>query len=202
MTIERINGYNDERFSQTALLQHGAFLADQKPCEIIITGASTACVSCPDPAALDALIDEFRFYAEHITCFTDEAGSVLRTFPPVELFPVPLSEIQPSQFFVDQDKLAAVQTFIRSPEDIVIPLIRHGGRFVSLDGHTRMAAACSLGFERIMGFIAQGDDVIIRFAGEAVRRSVHTPYQLKLLPHAQYVVEWDGFCDDFLRENT
>ena len=202
MTIERINSYSDDRFSQTALLQHGAFLVDQQPCEVIITGVSSALVRCPDPSAIDLLIDEFRFYAEHITCFTDEAGNVLRTFPPVEVFPVPLNDIQPSQFFVDQDKLAAVQTFIHAPEDIVIPMIRHGGRFISLDGHTRMAAASSRGFEYVMGFITQSDDVIVRFAEEAMRRGVYMPQHLKLLPHETYVVEWDGFCDDFFRENT
>ena len=197
MTIRRINNYTDARFSHTALLQHGAFLVDETPCEVIVTGASSACVHCPDAEAMDALINEFRFYAEHITHFTDASGRTLRTFPPVERFPVALADIQPSQFFVDEDKLDAVLSFIHAPEDAVIPLIRHGDRFISLDGHTRMYAAHRLGFDHVTGFIANHDDVILRFAEEAVCRGVRTPDQLELLSHEAYVIRWDGFCDRF-----
>ena len=115
MDVTRIDAYDDQRFSQKALLQHGAFLMDDIPAEVVITGSDTAVVRCPVPDAHDALIDEFRFYAEHITRFTDEAGLLLRAFPPVERFSVALDDIQPSQFYADEDKLRAVRGFIKGP---------------------------------------------------------------------------------------
>ena len=197
MNVTRLDTYDDQRFSQKSLLQHGAFLVDDTPCEIIITGSDTAVVRCPVPDAIDALIDEFRFYAEHITHFTDEAGSLLCAFPPVERFSVALADIQPSQFYADEDKLRAVRSFIASPEDVVIPLTPYQGRYASLDGHTRMVAARELGFTHVTGFLTQADAWIFRFAEEAVRRSVISPADITILPHDEYCIKWHRFCDEF-----
>ena len=107
MTIQRLDTYEDPRFSSTALLQHGAFLMDGSiPCEVEIFAATKATVRCPQ-AYQEQLIEEFRFYAEHITEFYDETGTCLAKFEPVQLFDVPLSQIQPSQFFVDREKISS-----------------------------------------------------------------------------------------------
>ena len=197
MDVTRIDAYDDQRFSRKALLQHGAFLMDDIPAEVVITGSDTAVVRCPVPDAHDALIDEFRFYAEHITRFTDEAGSLLRTFPPVERFFVALDDIQPSQFYADEDKLRAVRSFVNTPEDVVVPLVQYQGRYVSLDGHTRMVAARELGFTHVTGFLTQADAWLFRFAEEAVRRSVISPADITILPHDEYCIKWHRFCDEF-----
>lgn len=43
--ITRINSYDDDRFSATVLMQHGAFLVDGKsPYEVEIIGANEAVV--------------------------------------------------------------------------------------------------------------------------------------------------------------
>jgi len=44
MDIERINDYSDRRFREIVLWQHGAFLADGRPCEFEITGPDSAAV--------------------------------------------------------------------------------------------------------------------------------------------------------------
>lgn len=51
MEIRRINNYSDSRFSEKVLKQHGAFEAD--------------------------VIEEFRYYAEHITKFYNESGQTV-----------------------------------------------------------------------------------------------------------------------------
>lgn len=146
---------------------------------------------------MDELIAEFRFYAEHITRFVDENGGELRTFPPVAVFDVPLADIQPSQFYVDEDKLAAVNSFIHGPEDVIIPLLRHEGRYVSLDGHTRMLAAQMRGFACVRGFLTASDPFILRFVEEARKRGIREATDMTLLPHEEYRIRWDQFCDDF-----
>ena len=46
MEIKRINSYDDNRFSQTVLLQHGCFfLADGKPYEVEIISDYEALIS-------------------------------------------------------------------------------------------------------------------------------------------------------------
>lgn len=200
--IERVNRYDDGRFSQEVLRQHGAFLVNEQPYEVEIMGKDWAQVRGSSPELYTAVIENFRFYAEHICKFYNTQNELVAQFPPVELFPVKLEAIQPSQFYVDEDKLAAVRSFIRGPEDIVIPVISQEGRYISADGHTRLALAVEMGFEEVRGFLYEEflyEDLacLYDFAEEARKRGVHTPYDLKELTHEEYTVQWDQFCDDF-----
>lgn len=195
MEIKRIDGYDDERFPPEALWQHGAFLADGEPVWIEIVSEWEAIVhgrSCPE------LLDEFRFYAEHVTQFYDERGALIAGFPKIELFDAELSCIQPSQFYVDEEKLRAVRHFVRSGRDVIVPLTEYEGRYVSLDGHTRLYAALNMGAKTVRGFLTQADDVLFDFAREAQRRGVRSPMDLQLLSHEEYCIKWHAFCDDFL----
>ena len=195
MEIKRIDGYDDGRFPQEALWQHGAFLVDGEPVWIEIVSEHEAIVhgrSCPE------LLDEFRFYAEHITQFFDEQGALIAGFPKIELFDAELSCIQPSQFYVDEEKLSAVGHFVRSGRDVIVPLTEYEGRYVSLDGHTRLYAALNMGAKTVRGFLTQADDVLFDFAREAQSRGVHSPMDLQLLSHEEYCTKWHAFCDEFL----
>ncbi len=203
MRITRIHSYDDPRFSKKVLLQHGAFLADGTPCSFEILGQNSAVLRCPNDwgrREREELIEEFRFFAEHITVFYDEAGKLIRRYPPVTLFEVPLLQIQPSQFYVDADKLAAVTSFVRSKEDVVIPFIREEetGRYISLDGHTRLYRAHLLGLKTVRGFLAKDEGGYIKgFAAAAKKRGVFSPQDIMLLSHEQYQKKWDDFCDAF-----
>lgn len=202
MNFRRVNAYDDPRFDQEVLCQHGAFLADERwLCEIRIVSADSAVVRVPEGfpvCELEGLIAEFRFYAEHITRFFDENGGCIAELPQVRCFSVPLADIQPSQFYVDADKLAAVRSFIRGGEDAVVPLSRgRNGRWIALDGHTRMFCALQMGADTVRGFEAKAGDCIEGFVQEAQRRGVRSPQDLRLLPHAEYKDKWDGFCESF-----
>ncbi len=203
MEIVRINSYNDPRFAQNVLLQHGAFLADDEPCSFEIIGRDSAVLCCPTrfcQQEIDELLDEFRFYAEHITTFYNKEGVLLRNYPPVALFSVELSQLQPSQFYVDEDKLAAISSFVKSGEDVIIPLTpeKETGRFVSLDGHTRLYRAYQLGCRTVYGFLTEDTGGYIRhFVAEAKKQGVFSPCDIVVLPHEQYRKKWDDFCDAF-----
>ena len=201
MAIERINTYDDPRFSPAALAQHGGYLADGTACEVRIVAEDTAVVTGCPAACQPALIEAFRFNAPHITRFLAEDGAVLAALPPVVRFPVSLADIQPSQFFVDEEKLAAVATFIHAPEDVIIPVIPHpvaSGRFISLDGHTRLFLAVKQGWTHVRAVMDTADAVLLAFAAEAARRGIHSPADMTLLPHAAYEEEWNRFCDRFI----
>ena len=108
MDIKRIDSYTDSRFSQRALDQHGAYTVDGQSYEIEITGPISAVVRGKDAVVYGALIEEFRFHAPHIVKFSDESGRTVAKYPPCEVIGIALESIQPSQFFVDEDKLKAV----------------------------------------------------------------------------------------------
>lgn len=112
MEIQRINSYDDARFAKNVLYQHGGFLIDGKPCEVEIVSDFEAIVRGENPHAYQKAIEEFRFYAPHITTFYDSHKSILLALPQMERLTVSLDNIQPSQFFVDEEKIAAIRTFI------------------------------------------------------------------------------------------
>lgn len=194
--IKRIDTYDDERFTPKVLTQHGAFLVNESMAYEVEIISPTEAVIRGDEAYYTEVIDEFRFFAEHITRFVDASGNVVAEYAPVAVFDVPIGKIQPSQFYVDQTKKAAVSTFVRQEADVVIPLVRYGERFISMDGHTRLSVAIDKGFEKVKGFIAESGDWLQQFVDEAEKRHILSPYDLITLSHEEYEVKWNRFCDD------
>ena len=197
MNIQRINSYDDPRFSPAALRQHGCYLVDGQTTEVLVLSADTARIT---GAACPELIEAFRFHAPHITRFVDEAGGILAAYPPRALLTLPIADIQPSQFFVDEDKLTAVADFIPAPEDVIIQALPHEGRCIALDGHTRLYLALQRGWTHIRAVVEEADDSIHAFVDETQRRGIRTPADMTLLPHAAYEIQWNQFCDDFFAQ--
>lgn len=197
MKIERIDELHDGRFREAVLKQHGAFLVDGAPCEVEIIGERSAVIRSEGAIDLDALIAEFRFFAEHITEFYDECGALLRRLEPVELFEVDISAIQPSQFYVSEAKLEAVASFVHSGRDVIVPLNADGDRYISVDGHTRLYLAARMGIGQVLGFLTETNEDVQEFAWEAQRRGVCCPADLQLLPPDEYEEKWIGFCKQF-----
>ncbi len=146
------------------------------------------------------LIDEFRFYSEHIVNFYNESMEWIKSFPPKEIFYINIKDIQPSQFFVDMDKVKAIDFFIESEDDICIPLAKINNCFISEDGHTRLYYAVTKEYSRVRAYFTEPRGYTEEFAEEARKRNMYSPYDLKLLSHEEYKEKWDKFCDDFFRE--
>ena len=200
MEIERVNKYTDDRFSQDILLEHGAFLVDgYRPCSFKIRDDCSATVFFDDDSNITQLIEEFRFYTKHITVFYDRTGTKIAEFPPVQLKTLSIDNIQPSQFYVDSDKVQAISTFISAGHDIIIPVVydKRIHKYVSLDGHTRLYYAYTQGWHTVRVFESHSDDDIFFFVDEARWRGVFSPKELNILSHEEYVQKWDKFCDDF-----
>lgn len=197
MNIERIDTYHDSRFSQKVLRQHGCFLVDGEPYEVEIVSEREAVIRGREEGAYPDLIEQFRFFSPHITEFYNEKHSPIMCFPPVPLFTVSMKDIQPSQFYVDEEKVTAVCEFIHSPEDIIIQVIPYADRYISLDGHTRLYLAATNGWTTVRAVEVPSDNYIYGFVEEAVRRGIHTPNDLQLVSHEEYEINWNQFCDDF-----
>lgn len=202
MEIQRINEYTDERFEAEILRQHGAFLVDGQPCAFKILDEHSAKVYYHDYTDMEEILDTFRFYTGHISRFYTKDGALLKEYEKVKLFELPLEQIQPSQFYVDKDKLQAVGSFIREPNDIVIPVLEYEGRYASADGHTRLYLAYQRGYEHVRAFMEEDQEYIYKFVKEAKSWGVFHVKDMELLSHEEYEIKWNQFCDDFFgREN-
>ena len=173
MEFQRINAYEDARFSKKVLYQHGCFLADDKPYEIEIISDSEAVVRGEDAAICPQVIEEFRFYTPHITIFYNTEQQVIKQYPAVQLLTIPLESIQ------------------------VLP---HDGRYISLDGHTRLYYAAMMGWNFVRAVAVPPEDYIFKFVEEAHNRGIFSPKDMTLLHHAAYETQWNGFCDSFFAE--
>ncbi|MSB11389.1 hypothetical protein [Finegoldia sp. BIOML-A1] len=183
MRIDRINTYDDNRFSQEALYQHGCYIVDgDVPVEIKIISQTEALIK-GEEAYFDEVIEEFRFNAEHITNFYDESGKLIKKFKDLEVFKLDLDKIQPIQFFIDSDKLEAVKSFVNREEDVIIPVTICEDTYASLDGHTRLYLAYSLGFKYVYAYLSETFCGFDYFFYEARKRNIFTAKDLTLLTH-------------------
>lgn len=197
MKIQRINTYRDSRFSQRVLFQHGAYLIDEKPYEVEFCSAFDVVLRGPKPECYEALMEEFRFHAPHASNFYDEKGNLLKAYPLPQLISLSLEDIQPSQFYVDEEKLDAVRQFVHSPEDVIIQVHRCSQRYLSLDGHTRLYYAWLQGFPWVRAVEIHADKYIFDFVNQAQHRGIYAPKDLTLLPHHVYEEKWNAYCDAY-----
>lgn len=199
MEIKRINTYDDSRFSETVLKQHGCFTADDKPYEVETISDFEAIVRGEDKTIYRDVIEEFRFYTPHITRFYDENMHIAAEYPAAHVVTVSLDKIRPSQFYVDEEKIAAVSTFIHKPDDIIIQAIPYGDGYISIDGHTRLYYAVMNGWTHVRAVTMPADEnkYMLMFAAEAKKRGIYTPRDMALVGHAEYEEKWNRFCDDF-----
>ena len=114
-----------------------------------------------------------------------------------------LDELQPSQFYVNERKLAEVERLIREEGISGIPPIPVrilDGVPVMTDGHTRAAAALRAGWDRFP-LVPEEDelgwDLYRTCVAECRRRRVLTPSDLlgRIIPEQEYREKWDGWCD-------
>lgn len=197
MEIQRINTYTDPRFPQEVLYQHGAFLVDGAPWAFRVISGHEAVISAAalDPAEAEEVIKDFRFYAEHITTFYDEAGNCLLRLPPVERREVEIDSLQPSQFSVDREKCAAVGHFIHSAADLVIPVTTlEDDTLCVLDGHTRLYEAWRKGLRTAMVVDVPGWIGVDSFVREARRRKIFHIRDMALYSPQEQKEKWHDWC--------
>lgn len=197
MDIKRIDNYIDDRFSKEALLQHGAFLIDGKPYEVVIVSESKAIVYGEDKNNYEELIDEFRYYTPHIIEFRDRSNSMIKAYPNCTIICIDINSIQPSQFFVDKDKVEAVSTFIKDESDIIIQVIKKDDTYISLDGHTRLYYAYEKGYTKVKAVLEEDNNWVWDFVEEAQKRDIYKVSDMQLLEHEDYEEKWNRFCDRF-----
>lgn len=200
MEIQRIDSYNDPRFPQEVLYQHGAFLVDGAPWTFRVISDHEAEVAGEglNRETLAEAAEDFRFYAEHITTFYNEAGDRLLELPPVERREVEIDLLQPSQFSVDREKCAAVGHFIHTAADIVVPVTRlEDGSLCVMDGHTRLYEAWRRGITTAMVFEVSGWETLGDFVAEARNRDIYHIRDMALYSPQEQKEKWHDWCDAY-----
>lgn len=200
MHIQRINGYQHADFSEQALNQHGGFLIDGSPCSFEILSMDTARVSTSQKNGLEKAIDEFREFAGHITQFIDKENRIIKSFKAVPLTLISIEVLQPSQFFINTEKLNAVHKWLLSKEQVIIPVVKINNTLIVADGHTRLYAAVKKGIDKAFIYTTKEPSYIHDFAKEAMKRNIYHIGDLRELPPAEYETEWISFCNNYFNK--
>ncbi|MCL2415285.1 MAG: hypothetical protein FWD01_00570 [Defluviitaleaceae bacterium] len=146
---------------------------------------------------LQQAIDEFIFYSGFIVLIKDaKDGILLEREVATQLHKI--AKIQPSQFYISEQKLKDCKKWIKSPQDIFVPItISEDGKTIALDGHTRIRAALDLGYDSIFVYEEETGKYIFDFADETMRRGINCVADMEIISAEEYQEKWHKFCDDF-----
>lgn len=155
----------------------------------------TEAMSCPE-----LVINEFLFYSGFISHIETVNGRIVYHQPKKKIISLEISKIQPSQLYINEKKLDRLLTWIKSPEEIIIPVIRRGTQWVSIDGHTRLKAAQLLGFKQIYVYVDEFEPYIDDFIQFCQQDKKFTIYDLPVISNGDYQIQWCLFCDQYFQQ--
>lgn len=197
MEIKRVIEYNNPLFSEIVLRQRGAFLIDEEPYEIEIISSDSALVRGKNRENFKKLIEYFRYYSPHINNYFDEDDKKIISFEKEPLLILEVDKIQPSQFYIDEDKVNALKGFIKNSKDIIIQVVKSDDGYICVDGHTRLFIAFLKNFKNVLAIETEFDDDTNYFVSQTKKRNIFTIKDLKLVSHSDYKKLWNDFCDSY-----
>lgn len=201
--IKRLDANEHVNVEDDVINQHGVFVIDNKEiCTVRIISMNSAIVMLDNYVYLDELIDEFRYYAEHITIFYDDKKHIIKEFPAVQLKEIDLLKIQPSQFYINESKIDAISTFVNSKEDVIIPVYKLHSVYVAVDGHTRLYVANQKGLQKVYIFETSEQEELGDFVIEAQRRNINKITDCEVLNDEAYKKEWYTYCNQYFSDKT
>ena len=155
-----------------------------------------ALIKTNDLKYIENAIDEFRFYNLNITKFYTNDNSFYKEFDYVYTFKLPIKILQPSQFFIDKDKLKIIEENINF-DSINIPVCIINDEYVILDGHTRLYALYENDYKMVNVYIDKAFSHIDDFVYMAKENNIFNIKNLVKLSHDEYDKYWNKFCDDY-----
>lgn len=146
---------------------------------------------------LEDVIEEFRFFNAVIHTFHFQ-GKIIKSYEPKAILRLPISILQPSQFFIDEGKLANIDAYMLE-EEIYLPVALIDDEYVLLDGHTRAYSLYSNSQRMVNCYFDTYDESIKEFVYLAKEQNILNVSQMEILTSEEYKIQWHGFCDAFFK---
>ena len=117
---------------------------------------------------------------------------------------VKITDLHPTQLYLSEKKLQAIQMLDQSAEIInmdPISILTFGNRFLITDGHHRAYQALLAGRDTISAEWDRdgGDELYHLYAQACEKRKIYSVLDLKdhILPQDEYEAKWYNWCDGF-----
>lgn len=135
-------------------------------------------------------------------------GLLIGTFEGKEMN-VKITDLHPTQLYLSEKKLQAIQMLDQSAEIInvdPISVLAFGNRFLITDGHHRAYQALLAGRDMISAEFDRdgGDELYHLYAQACEERKITSVLDLKnhILPQDEYEAKWYNWCDGFNQAAT
>ena len=122
---------------------------------------------------------------------------------------VNIKNLQPTQLYLSEKKLKAIQNLYQSAETFninPISVLAFGDCFLITDGHHRAYQALLLGKDTISAEFDRdgGDELYHLYAQACEKRKIYSVLDLKnhILPQDEYEAKWYNWCDGFNQAMT
>ena len=122
---------------------------------------------------------------------------------------VNIKNLQPTQLYLSEKKLKAIQNLYQSAETFnmdPISVLSFGDRLLITDGHHRAYQAMLLGQDTISAEWDKdgGDEIYALYAQVCEERKIYSVLDLKnhILPQDEYEAKWYNWCDGFNQATT
>ena len=122
---------------------------------------------------------------------------------------VKITDLHPTQLYLSEKKLQAIQMLDQSAEIInvdPISVLAFGNRFLITDGHHRAYQALLAGRDTISAELDRdgGDELYHLYAQACEKRKIYSVLDLKnrILPQDEYEAKWYNWCDGFNQAAT
>ena len=122
---------------------------------------------------------------------------------------VKLTDLHPTQLYLSEKKLQAIQMLDQSADIInvdPISILTYGNRLLITDGHHRAYQALLTGQDTISAEFDKdgGDEIYHLYAQACEERKIYSVWDLKhhILPQDEYAAKWYNWCDGFNQAAT
>ena len=122
---------------------------------------------------------------------------------------VNIKNLQPTQLYLSEKKLKAIQNLYQSAETFninPISVLAFGDCFLITDGHHRAYQALLIGQNTISAEWDRdgGDELYHLYAQACEKRKIYSVLDLKnhILPQDEYEAKWYNWCDGFNQATT
>ena len=130
-------------------------------------------------------INEFRKYNKHICRFYNDDRSFYLGFDEIQTFKLPVDILQPSKFFIDEDKYKAIEKYLEN-EEFYLPVAIIDDEYVLLDGHVRCKYLIDNYVKMVNVYIDDYDIDIPNYVYIAKENNIFKVKNMEVLPHEEY----------------
>ena len=131
-------------------------------------------------------IAAFRKYNKHIVRFYNSDRSFYLAFDDIHTFKLPLDILQPSKFFIDEEKYNAIEKHLEN-ERLVVPVTILDDEYVLLDGHARVKYLIDNYVKMIDVYLDTPDIDCQNRVYIAKENNLFKVKNMEILPHEEYL---------------